>query len=71
LRVIGNTRNWTKHYGVVVALTKNAKTPIATSINLLARLADRDVVMLSADRNVPEQVRIAARRKVASANSRK
>jgi hypothetical protein len=71
LRVIGNTRNWTKHYGVVVALTKNAKTPIATSINQLARLADRDVVMLSADRNVPEQVRIAARRKVASANSRK
>jgi hypothetical protein len=71
LRVIGNTRNWTKHYGVVVALTKNAKTPIATSISLLARLADRDVVMLSADRNVPEQVRIAARRKVASANSRK
>jgi hypothetical protein len=71
LRVIGNTRNWTKHYGVIVALTKNAKTPIATSISLLARLADRDVVMLSVDRNVPEQVRIAARRKVASANSRK
>jgi hypothetical protein len=70
LRVIGSSRAWTKNYGVIVALTKNAKTPIAMSISLLSRLAERDVAMLAVDRNVPEQVRIAARRKVMAGNSR-
>jgi hypothetical protein len=70
LRVIGSSRNWTKNYGVIVALTKNAKTPIPMAITLLSRLSDRDVAMLSVDRNVPEQVRIAARRKVTAAKSR-
>jgi hypothetical protein len=70
LRVIGNSRNWTKNYGVIVALTKNAKTPIPMAISLMSRLAERDVAMLSIDRNVPEQVRIAARRKVTAAKSR-
>jgi hypothetical protein len=71
LRVIGGTRAWTKNYGVIVALTKNPKSPIAMAVNLLARLADRDLAMLSIDRNIPEQVRIAARRKVVEATSRK
>jgi hypothetical protein len=70
LRVIGSSRNWTKNYGVIVALTKNAKTPIPMAITLLSRLAERDVAMLAVDRNVPEQVRIAARRKVMAGNSR-
>jgi hypothetical protein len=70
LRVIGSSRNWTKNYGVIVALTKNAKTPIPMAITLMSRLAERDVAMLSVDRNVPEQVRIAARRKVVAAKSR-
>jgi hypothetical protein len=70
LRVIGSSRNWTKNYGVIVALTKNAKTPIPMAITLLSRLADRDVAMLAVDRNVPEQVRIAARRKAVAARSR-
>ena len=70
LRVIGSSRNWTKNYGVIVALTKNAKTPIPMAISLMSRLAERDVAMLSIDRNVPEQVRIAARRKVTAAKSR-
>jgi hypothetical protein len=70
LRVIGSSRNWTKNYGVIVALTKNAKTPIPMAISLMSRLAERDVAMLSVDRNVPEQVRIAARRKVVASKSR-
>jgi hypothetical protein len=71
LRVIGSNRAWTKNYGVIVALTKNPKTPPAMSLNLLARLADRDVARLAVDRNVPEQVRIAARRKVVAALAKK
>jgi len=71
LRIIGNTRAWVKNYGVVVALTKNAKTPVALSLNLMARLHDKELQMLSVDRNVPEPLRVAARRRVIAATSRK
>lgn len=65
LRIIGSTRAWTKNYNVVVGLTRNPKTPIGLSLNLMARLNDRDVSALSTDRNIPEPLRAAARRKVA------
>ena len=71
LRIIGNTRAWVKNYGVVVALTKNPKTPVALSLNLMARLHDKELQMLSVDRNVPEPLRVAARRRVIAATSRK
>lgn len=68
LRIIGANRAWLKNYGVVVGLTKNPKTPLAMSLNLMSRLHDRDLAMLSIDRNVPEPLRVAARRKVAEGN---
>lgn len=64
LRTIAMTRAWTKNYGVVLGLVKNAKTPLAMSLNLLARLNERDVRVLSTDRNVPEPLRLAARKKL-------
>ena len=64
LRIIANTRAWMKRYGVVSALVKNPKTPVAISMNLISRLNDKDLRMLSADRNVAEIVRITARQKV-------
>lgn len=64
LRIIATNRAWTKNYSVVVGLTKNPKTPLALSLNLMARLTDRDVAALSIDRNIPEPLRTAARRKV-------
>ena len=70
LRIIGSNRAWTKNYGVVVGLTRNPKTPLGLSLNLLARLNDRDVNALSMDRNVPEPLRTAARRKVVLGASR-
>lgn len=69
LRIIGSNRSWTKNYGVMVGLTRNPKTPLAMSINFLSRLNDRDVQTVSLDRNVPEQLRAAARRKVAASRS--
>jgi hypothetical protein len=71
LRAIGSNRAWTKNYGVVVGLTKNPKTPLAMSMNLMARLNDRDLTMLSIDRNVPEPLRTAARKKVVASISKK
>jgi hypothetical protein len=53
-----------KRYGVMAALVKNPKTPVAISMNLLARLNDRDLRAISADRNVPEVLRITARQKI-------
>jgi hypothetical protein len=71
LRIIGSNRAWMKNYGVAVGLTKNPKTPLTLSLNLLGRLNDRDLAKLSMDRNVPEQLRVAARRKVVAATSKK
>jgi hypothetical protein len=64
LRTIATTRAWVKNYGVLLGLTKNPKTPLALSLTLLHRLNDRDLRGLSIDRNVPEPLRIAARKKV-------
>ena len=71
LRTIGANRAWMKSYKVVVALTKNPKTPVALSMNLMSRLTDKDMQMLAVDRNVPEPLRVAARKKMASATSKK
>jgi hypothetical protein len=71
LRAIGQTRSWMKNYGIVAALTKNPKTPVAMSLNLMPRLNDRDLNMLSIDRNVPEPLRLAARKRAATGSSKK
>ena len=64
LRIIGRTRAWMKSYAVTLALAKNPKTPVAMSMNLLPRLTDKDVRVISTDRNVPDVLRTSARRKV-------
>ena len=71
LRIIGANRAWLKSYGVIIALTKNPKTPLSLSMNLMTRLQGRDLSKLSVDRNVPEALRIAARKKVVSGASGK
>jgi hypothetical protein len=63
LRVIGTNRAWTKNYNVVAGLVRNPKTPVAISMNLLQRVNDKDVRLIATDRNVPEPVRIAARKR--------
>jgi hypothetical protein len=64
LRTIGQTRAWVKSYNIVMALVKNAKTPVAMSLTMLNRLNEADVRRISIDRNVPDTLRIAARRKL-------
>lgn len=70
LRVIGSNRSWLKNYGVLSSLTRNPKTPIALSLTLMSRLNDRDMQSLSTDRNVPDPLRVAARRKLVHDNNR-
>jgi hypothetical protein len=64
LRTISQTRAWMKNYGIAHALVKNAKTPLGISMSLLRRLNETDLRRLSSDRNIPEALRIAARKKV-------
>ena len=64
LRMIGFSRNYTKSYAIVHALVKNPKTPVAMSMNFLSRLGEKDLRSLSTNRNVPEILRVTARKKV-------
>jgi hypothetical protein len=71
LRIIGHNRAWLKSYGVVLALTKNPKCPLALSMQLMMRLTTKDLAKLSVDRNVPEALRISSRKKVVANQSGK
>jgi hypothetical protein len=62
LRTIAMNRSWVKNYGVVAGLTRNPKTPPGISMQMVQRLNERDLKMLAIDRNVPEAVRLAARK---------
>lgn len=62
LRTIGTNRTWLKNYNIALALTRNPKTPPGISTQLLRRLNDRDIKAVVKDRNVPEALRLAARR---------
>jgi hypothetical protein len=69
LRIIAHNRAWLKNYSIVLALIKNSKTPLGLSLNLMQRLTNKDCAMLSVDRNVPEALRMAARKKTAASRS--
>jgi hypothetical protein len=71
LRVIGTSRAWTKSYTVVRALAFNPKSPIAVSMALVSRLVEKDVRMLSVDRNIAEPVKILARKAQQAGESRR
>ena len=64
LRIISHNRKWVKNYVVVSALARNPKTPLPISMNLLNRLNEKDLKVLSTNRNIPEVLRTTARRKV-------
>jgi hypothetical protein len=71
LRIIGSNRAWLKGYGVILALTKNPKTPIGMGMTLMTRLTTKDLAKLAVDRNVSEALRISARKKVVANQSGK
>lgn len=62
LRIIATNRNWVKNYTIISALVRNPKTPPALSMRFIPRLNARDIKGLTMDRNVPEGLRLAARK---------
>jgi hypothetical protein len=69
LRIIGTNRAWIKNYLIAAALAKNPKTPLAMSLRFMNRLNDKDLKMLTIDRNVPETLRTAARKRLVKPGS--
>lgn len=71
LRVIGTTRAWVKNYAIIHGLCRNPKTPVALSLNFVKHLLERDVRGLTTDRNIPEPLKIAARKIFQAGQSRR
>jgi hypothetical protein len=71
LRVIGTTRAWTKSYAVVRSLAFNPKSPIAVSMTLVSRLVEKDLKLLSTDRNIAEPVKVLVRKALQASRSRR
>ena len=62
LRIVGNHREWTKSYGVALALARNPRSPTGIGLTMLNRLVTRDLKNLSNDKNIPEVIRRSAKR---------
>jgi len=62
LRTISMNRSWMRRQAVATALVKNPKTPATISLFLLPRMQQRDVKNLAIDRNVPEALRLNAKK---------
>ncbi len=62
LRAISQRREWMKKYSLMSAIVRNPRSPIDVTLSLVPRLSQRDQNTLSTDRNVPEAVRVTARR---------
>lgn len=60
LRTIAMNRAFMKHYPVARALINNPRAPIDVTLPLVARLNDRDLKMLSINKNVADVLRAMA-----------
>ncbi len=64
LRLIGARPRWLRRYPVLRALAFNPKTPAGIALQLVRRLSQRDLIIMSRDRNISEAVRKVARQTV-------
>ncbi len=71
LRVVGTSRHWNKHYPVTAALVTNLKTPIAIVMPMVTRLNERDLKLITSDRNISDGVRAAARKFLLTGQARR
>ncbi|HEX4825297.1 MAG TPA: hypothetical protein VFV19_13405 [Candidatus Polarisedimenticolaceae bacterium] len=62
LRNVGINREWAANYVVAVNLVRNPRTPPSISTNFVSRLNNKDLKMISGDRNVPEIIRKMTKR---------
>ena len=62
LRLVAESRDWTKNYHVRHALVTNPKTPLVLALRFLASLYERDIRQLAKSKNVSATVSAQAKR---------
>jgi hypothetical protein len=62
MRIIGQNRAWTKNYGIILGLCKHPKTPPAIAMSFVQRLNEKDLKMITTDRNAKEGLRLLAKK---------
>ncbi|APR77492.1 Hypothetical protein A7982_02839 [Minicystis rosea] len=62
LRIIGNTPEWLKSYGVKKNLCENPKTPVTIAQRLVQHLRENDLRSIAKSKNVTGPIKDAARR---------
>lgn len=62
LRIVAESRAWTKNYQVRLALVTNPKTPLVLALRFLASLYERDIRQLAKSKNVSATVAHQAQR---------
>jgi hypothetical protein len=61
IRKIGTNAEWTRKPAIISSLVNNPKTPVAISLGFIPRMSERELAILEKSRNIPGQVRTAAR----------
>ena len=59
---IATTRDWARRTVIAQALVKNPKVPLTITIPMIPRLSMRELRNIARDRDLPEAVRVQARR---------
>lgn len=62
LRLIAESREWLKNYNIKLALVKNPKTPLRTSLKFITHLREKDLKDIMNNKNIPNALKMAARR---------
>ncbi len=62
LRVVAKNKEWIKNYAILYGLVTNPKTPAGVSMGFLPYLKPKDLQLLERNKNVPEALRIGAKR---------
>jgi hypothetical protein len=62
IRIIAANREWTRSYGVKLALVQNPKTPIAYSMRFLQLIRTQDIKKIAASKNIPSALAAAAKK---------
>jgi len=71
LRIIYNSREFTKNYKIKLALLKNPKLPLSVGMKFLSTLRENDLKDLSRDKNVPSALQGVAKKMVEKKNEPK
>ncbi len=70
LRIISKKKEWMKKYSIVSALVSNPKTPTAIAMKFVSALKAKDLSILQRNKNIPEAVRMAIRKRIMAKQQR-